>query len=170
MASLDVNSLFRRYRDELMRFLCRRVPSREDAADLMQESFLRVMRAAPAGEVRDAGAYLFATAARLALDHHRHRRVARPEEDDAVLGSLPDPTPTPDMVAADRQELARAAAAIAKLPERTRIAFEMHRLGGRTQTEIARELGVSVTVVWRMIHEAYAALRAALQEPPEGRP
>ncbi|MGQ9368210.1 RNA polymerase sigma factor [Azospirillum sp. ST 5-10] len=169
MATLDVNGLFRRYRDDLMRYLCRRVPCREDAADLVQECFMRLMRGAPAAvEVKDAGAYLFTTAARLAIDHHRHGRVARPAADgDAVLAGLPAPAPSPETAAADREELARAMAAIAALPERTRRAFEMHRLGGRTQTEIARELGVSVTVVWRMIHDGYAALRQALNEAPE---
>lgn len=166
-ATLDINGLFRRHRADLMRFLRRRVGCREDAADLVQECFVRLMGGASAAtEVKDGAAYLFATAARLAIDHHRHASVARPAEDsDTVLGTMPAPAASPESTAAGRQDLARAMAALATLPDRTRLAFEMHRLEGRTQTEIAREMGVSVTVVWRMIHDGYAVLRAALSEP-----
>jgi RNA polymerase sigma-70 factor (ECF subfamily) len=168
LASLDINWLFRRHGADLLRFLRRRVDCPEAAADIAQESFARLLRAAPSGELADPRAYLFTAAANLALDHRRHQRVSRVADDsDAALAALPDSAPSPETIAADRERLARAMAAMAELPERTRIAFEMHRLGGMTQTEIARELGVSVTVVWRMIHAAYAHLRDRLREADE---
>jgi RNA polymerase sigma-70 factor (ECF subfamily) len=165
LAPIDLALLFRRYQDDLLRFLMRRVSCPETAADIAQESFLRLMRPAASGQVRDVRAFLFTTAANLARDHHRHARIARTIDDgDDFLASTPDPAPAADVQAIDRERLARARDAMAALPERTRIAFEMHRLGGYTQTEIAREMGVSVTLVWRMVHQAYAQLRTALRD------
>lgn len=164
MASIDFNGLFRRYAVELLGFTRRRVSSPEVAADLVQEAFVRVMRHPQPQELRDPRAYLFTTAANLALDHGRHARVARPADDsDAALRELVDPGPDPERAAAARQELALVQAALERLPERTRRVFEMSRFGGLSQPEIARALGVSTTLVWRMIHEAYAQLRDALR-------
>jgi RNA polymerase sigma-70 factor (ECF subfamily) len=46
-------------------------------------------------------------------------------------------------------------AALAELPERTRKAFELHRLDERTISDIAQELGLSTTRTWTLIREAY---------------
>ena len=59
-----------------------------------------------------------------------------------------------------RVALARA---LAQLPERTRAAFELHRLGGKTQREVAADLGISTTLVNFMIRDAMACCRDALR-------
>lgn len=164
LAAIDFNGLFRRHAEDLLRFTRRRVSSPDVAADLVQEAFLRIMRHPEPQQLRDPRAYLFTAAANLALDHGRHDRVARPaDESEAVLRDLADAAPDPERAAAARQELALVRAAIDSLPERTRVVFEMSRFGGLSQPEIARALGVSTTLVWRMIHEAYAHLRDALR-------
>lgn len=43
----------------------------------------------------------------------------------------------------------------ASVPERTRQAFEMHRLGERTIAEIGEELGISTSRAWALIRDAY---------------
>lgn len=163
---LDLEGLFRRYREDLLRFIRRRVSSPEVAADLAQEAFVRVMRHPQPQELRDPRAYLFTTAANLVLDHGRHQRLARTTDD--ALDDVPDTAPDSERVIAARQELALVQAALEKLPQRTRLAFEMHRLGGMSQPAIARQLGVSTTVVWRMVQDAYAQLRDALRDSGDG--
>jgi len=163
VSTADLRSLFYVHRADLLRFLTCRVGCADTAADLAQESFLRLLRLGPSLQMNDARAYLFTAAANLARDHLRHERLARPADNgEDVLAAMPDPAPSAEREAIARAELARARVLLAELPERTRIAFEMHRLGGYSQTEIAAHLGVSVTLVWRMIHKAYGHLRTAL--------
>ncbi len=62
----------------------------------------------------------------------------------------------------DRQALCALAGALSELPERTQRAFEMCRLQGMTQKEIASELGVSPTLVNFMVRDACIHCRAKL--------
>lgn len=164
----DFDGLFRRYAADLLRFTRRRVASPEIAADLVQEAFVRVMRQPDNQEMRDTRAYLFTTAAHLALDQRRRDRVVPLAAENASELDVIDPTPDAERALVARQELARVEAALAALPARTRMVFEMHRMGGLSQPEIARRLGVSTTLVWRMIQQAYAHLRDALREGDGG--
>jgi RNA polymerase sigma-70 factor (ECF subfamily) len=43
---------------------------------------------------------------------------------------------------------------MAQLPERTRIAFEMHRLGGCTLQQVANHLGISIGLVHQLVRTA----------------
>ncbi len=53
--------------------------------------------------------------------------------------------------------------AFAELPERVRIAVEMHRFGGARLREIAAELGVSVTVAHELVVTGVAHCRSRLR-------
>lgn len=61
-----------------------------------------------------------------------------------ATASCPDAGPSPEAVVLHRDDYARVAAAMAELPERTRIALEMHRFGGAKLREIAAFLGISL--------------------------
>ncbi|MNT67621.1 extracytoplasmic-function sigma-70 factor [compost metagenome] len=54
------------------------------------------------------------------------------------------------------------AGALAELPERTRRAFEMHRIHGMKQKDIAQALGVSTALVNGMIRDAMLRCREVL--------
>ncbi len=63
-------------------------------------------------------------------------------------------TKTPETLVSDQQVLERVSEVLADLPERTRYAFEMCRIHGMKQNEIARILGVSPALAHAMISEA----------------
>ena len=73
----DFDALFRLCAKDLMAFLRRRVASAEVASDLAQEAFYRLMRSDAKTAPDDARAYLFRTAANLAIDHRRLFQLAR---------------------------------------------------------------------------------------------
>ncbi|NVO13941.1 MAG: sigma-70 family RNA polymerase sigma factor [Rhodoplanes sp.] len=159
----DLALVFASERGRLERLIGRIIGDRHVAEDLVQEAFLKVSRAAVIMTVDDHRGYLVQTARNLALDHRRRMRVMRPAEDsDAEFRLLADAAPTPETMVADRQALAVAMAALRRLPVRTRRAFEMHRLDGRTMADISAELGVSVSLVCKLVHEAYTAVRDEL--------
>ena len=67
--------LFNKYRGALLRHLERLVHSREDAAELVQETYLRVLSRIQTSRFEAAArAYLFHTATNLARDHFRRQR------------------------------------------------------------------------------------------------
>lgn len=130
------------------------------AEDAVQEAWLRFVGA---GEVEGRGrnpilhpvAYLYRIVRNIAMDWDRHRALSRiTDVDDDALQALPAATPTPEQEAIDRDELRVVAEALDELPERTRIAFEMHRMAGQSLQEVADHLGVSVTLVHQMVRKA----------------
>ncbi|MBK5959303.1 RNA polymerase subunit sigma-24 [Rhodoplanes elegans] len=157
----DIQTLFRRHADGIRRSLMRRGLPRETAADITQDTFLRVLAALPADgtENHNPKAYLYQVSRNLGLNHLRRERLAGLVDlPDAVVAEISDPAPTPETIACDRAQLARVAAALDALPERTRRAFELHRIGGLTIAEVAREIGLSTTRTWALVHEAYRHL------------
>ncbi len=80
------------------------------------------------------------------------------------LFALRDPTPSAERAVIDREKLAMAISILAKLPERTRQAFEMHRLGEQTLAEIALSLGVSTAHAGRLVMQGYCAVRDGIRE------
>ena len=159
---------------ELLRFLSKRLGSPSLAADLAHELYLKLRSTTDLPPVRDRRAYLFVMAANLATDHVRvekRRREIR-EEADGVLWHRSDEL-TPERHALGRAELAYLKKEIAKLDPRCRQAFYLSRYQGKSQAEIAEELGVGLTTVYKDLKAAMAALVAARRRfhgaQPEGR-
>lgn len=155
-----LHDVFRRHAREIDRFLRNRGHSPETAADLTQDAFLRVMTATEDRAIENPRAYLHHVARNLSIDTARREgRLRRTEVHDGDSAAVADLAPDSERIVADRQLLAIAEAALAELPERTRYAFEAHRMGERTIAEIAGELGLSTTRTWTLIRNAYLHLR-----------
>ncbi|OJW73707.1 MAG: hypothetical protein BGO57_14945 [Sphingomonadales bacterium 63-6] len=67
-----------------------------------------------------------------------------------------DPSPLADATLIGREELARFQQALELLPERQRIAVEMHRLGNYKLREIADRFGVSVAYAQELVAKGMA--------------
>ena len=119
-------------------------PTFPDMDDLVQESYVRLLRAREAGKVTHAKAYLFTTARNAALDFFRRRRIVSIEtvgdmQDSLVLDDRPG---VADAISR-QQELDLLAEAIRDLPERCRQTLTLRLLYGLSHKEIAAELSVS---------------------------
>ena len=80
-ARLFLASLFTKYRGALFRYLAQLVPTTEDAAELVQESYARLLRQNTVSRLEAvARTYLFHTAANLARDHFRRRHTRRADQ------------------------------------------------------------------------------------------
>ncbi len=80
------------------------------------------------------------------------------ELSEEIAAQVADPFPDPEAVVYSRQCLAQTAAALATLPDRTRKAFELHRLSGLTIVQVAEQLDLSTTRTWVLIRDAYRHL------------
>jgi RNA polymerase sigma-70 factor, ECF subfamily len=74
----DWSALYSSHARDIASFLLKLTGDREEASDLMQETFVRAMRSnTNAGELHSARAWLYRIAANLAHDHHRRTAVLR---------------------------------------------------------------------------------------------
>lgn len=166
--SLVQISVFVRYYRELLRFLQGSVKDREMAADLAQESYARVLAVQRSGEaIAEPRALLYRTARNLVIDQHRRDAVRgqhAPLDDDSAFEqaaqTLAAPAACePEVAAMSSQTVDALLAAIGELPLRCREAFILYKFDGLPQADIARRMGISVTMVERHIQRGMQACR-----------
>lgn len=122
----DIQNLFRKHAREINRFLRHRGHSPETAADLTQDTFLRILAAVPKDGTVDHNpkAYLYQVSRNLSINFARRERLANAVDlSEEAIAQLADPAPSPETVIYDRQRLKLVELALGELPERTRIAF-----------------------------------------------
>lgn len=142
----------------LLRLMIARLGNAAEAEDVMQDLWLKLEQL-PAQQLTSPEAYLFRVAANLAADRRlsQARAVAR---DGLWLSAQPGAEEFPDAEAAmiARDRLAQVEAAIAAMPERMSAALRMFRVDRRPQKEIARELGITVSGVEKLLKRAQRQL------------
>jgi RNA polymerase sigma factor (sigma-70 family) len=143
-------AVYLRQWSQLRTLLKRNVGSHELADDAMQETWLRLarMEAQPAG-VQDRQAYILRLALNVAIDliRRERRHTSRCVSDEALLQTIADACPSPEVFTVDRDQLRQLAAALTKLPAKPCAALLMSRCDGLTHAEIARKLNVSERAV-----------------------
>ncbi len=166
-----LRELTERYGASLERFLQRKLDNPADAAEVAQEAYLRLYRLEYPDQLDNARAFLFQVASNLAIDQLRRRQLhykyLRAERPDMVEGELPDTltdTASPEKILSAQEKLARIYAAVDALPDKCRQAFLLHRTAGLSYSDIAKELGVSVSSVEKYILQALKHCRIALSE------
>ena len=158
-------ALFMNHRGALVNYASGIVGDSAQAEEVVQEAWLRYGAATLGRRLEEPVGYLYRVVRNLALDRRRRLNL----EDHHTAGqanslaeSLADAAPSPEDEAIARQELQRVIAAMAELPERTRVALEMHRFGGCTLREIARHLGVSVSMAQVLVVQGIKHCQRAL--------
>lgn len=153
-----MHNLFLRHAKGIAHSLRRRGMDAETAADLTQDTFLKVLASPPSetAQTHNPKAYLYRAARNLGIDHGRRERVlVRVDLSDENFEAIADPSPSVETIVYDRQKLRLVEAALAELPRRVREAFELHRMGGLTIAEVASRLEMSMTRTWVLIRDAY---------------
>lgn len=151
----DAASLHRRLRDLygehhgwLVDWLRRRLGCPHDAADVAQDTFLRVL-GKPAQEiegVRELRGWLATIARGLVIDQARRQAIERAYLD--ALAMFPEPVAvSPETRLLMIEALAQIDALLHGLGPKVRLAFLLSRLEGLTYPEIAGRLGVSLSSV-----------------------
>lgn len=162
-ARVELTGLFIAHRSQLRLAAMKIVGTQEQADDVVQDAYVKVVETAVALHAKQPLAYLFQLVRNLAIDRYRQSKLESryfAGEDEGM--HVPANGGTPEAVAVNKQQLRLVADALAKQPERTRRAFELHRLGGHTQREVADQLGVSATLVNFMLRDAMTSCRAAI--------
>lgn len=149
---------------DLFGFLSRRTGSACLAADLVHDLYFKLRQVKDVTSITNNRAYLFTMAANLATDHERvenRRRMILNEGGEAVWPTANDLGP--ECQALIDAELHFVIEEVAKLNKRPQEVFYLSRYQGKTQADIAAELGISITTVFKDLKVVMSRVAQARQ-------
>jgi RNA polymerase sigma factor (sigma-70 family) len=153
--AVAVSELFREHNRMLVGYLRSRLGSEQEAKEVAQEAYVRVLQLHEPGAPGLLRAYLFKTAANLAVDRLRHRRVRQRFEEQPQLfeelnttgGELGDPA---EQLLA-REQADQLLRILQELPTMCQQVMNLHRFEGISQRDAAVRLGISERMVRRYV-------------------
>ena len=155
-------TLYRRHRGALYRFVLRSIRQRGAAEELFQEVWIRVIEArsryAPQGRFTT---WLYTIAHNMLVDHWRKKGLTLVQLDDEPSVAAPD---NPARQAEARQSLARLMHALEALPAAQREAFLLHEEAGLSVAEIAAVTGAGEEAAKSRLRYAMTKLKAAVED------
>jgi len=154
--------LYSEHNQALIRFLMTRVDSEQEAQDVAHEAYVRMLQLDTRGAISYLSAYLFKTAANIAIDRIRRTQTGE-RVHQSVSRSLTEAAfPAPEHEIASRQELELIARSLEELPPKCRQAFYLHRIHDMSLDDIARELRVTKRMVHHYLLRAIVHCRSRL--------
>jgi len=158
----DFEQVFGEYHSAIYGYVLRLIGNAEDAADLTLASFEKALRAWPRRpadlQVRP---WLYRIATNTCLDELRHRRLIRWLPLDLFGGVTPHPVADddPEDAAVRAEEAKQVRQALARLPERYRVALLLRESQGLSCEEIGEALGISRSAAKVLLFRAREKLR-----------
>jgi RNA polymerase sigma-70 factor (ECF subfamily) len=158
-----VTRLFREHNQALISLLTLQLRSVQDAKEVAQESYVRLLQLDRPGAASLLRAYLFRIASNLAVDRLRQRNV-RYRSAAAVEAELFEELTVqddPERRTLAAEELSFVNRCLEELSPSCQHAFYLHRVQGMAVTQIAAELGVTERMVRHHLTRAltYCQLR-----------
>lgn len=135
----------RHYSSPLRRFFVNRISNPDDAEDLVQKVFMRLIQRSRGQPIEHVQRYLFQVATSVLYDERRHAQSHHRAEHDPIEESehLLHDEVTPERVLLCEESVARVVAALRELPERTREVYVMRAMRQRKFADIAARIGIS---------------------------
>lgn len=141
-----ITEYYEEYRQSVFFYICRRIENRDDAEDLTQDAFLRLLEYRMMIR-RDTLKYFLFTIVRNLLNDYLRRYYKRQEIDRYLYDTLPVTTVEPEsrMVADELRRL--ESRRVSALPEQRRKVYIMSRFQDKSADDIAEELNLSKRTV-----------------------
>ena len=156
-----VERLFAQHRGALQAFFYRRIKAKHDAADLVQEVYLRILRVKDADAIRNPEGYLYTVASNLVYEHSILNRRQAVSIDPEQLSAENEPgTPAGFEELFDLEtRVVRLREVLAQLPPKCRATVHLKYQHGLSYQEIAERLGVSPHMVQKYLGMALTHCR-----------
>jgi RNA polymerase sigma factor (sigma-70 family) len=163
----DVADIFGKYRHQLQRFIVKRVSSKEDSEDILQDVFYRLSKIdLEENPIQRVSSWLYAVARHLIIDRSRKQREeeiplwANAGDERSLVEELTqlildeDASPESDYTKALVWE--ELEVALSELPVEQRTVFELTELQGLSFKDISESTGVTVNTL--ISRKRYAVL------------
>ena len=158
-----IDRLFREHNESLLRFLQTRLHSAQEARDVAQEAYVRLLSLHEPGAVSYLRAFLFQTAANLALDRLRRGQVHSRATREPLFQDFIE-TRTPERQLKGVQNIERLEQLLHALPSKCRRAFLLNRCYGLDFDAVAEEMGLKSRMVRAYVVRALLYLRSKMDE------
>lgn len=163
-----VERLFREHNEALIRFLLTRLRSYQEAREVAQEAYVRLLSLHEPGAVSYLRAFLYKTAANLATDRLRREDVHERATELPLFREFADML-SPERHVAGAQEIQRLERLLDELPPKCRRAFVLSRFYGMDFPSVAREMGLKERMVRTYVVRALLYCRTRFDiESPKG--
>ncbi|MDP9901722.1 sigma-70 family RNA polymerase sigma factor [Variovorax ginsengisoli] len=158
----SLGEVFIANRAHLWRVARKIVNTADLADDVVQDAYLKLVDGPCMRHADRPIGYCCQVVRNMALDYCRRHRVEasyRTFDIDVEQLDMPATAATPDRMMCERQVICAIDKVLAGLAPRTRMVFELYRLEGLTQREIAQRLGCALGLVNGLIAEAAMAIK-----------
>lgn len=164
------DTLFDRYRRQLHAAVLARCADEQDAADILQESYIKAyLSLSRYNPAYTFGQWVYTIVRNLCIDYARRRRsTANTVSIDGPAASRSGPinppcdTPTPEERIISRQSSRQLDTLMERLPPRYRTMIELRFVGEYSYDEIAEQLSLPIGTVKTQIHRAREKLCALI--------
>jgi len=161
----NVDSFVRENQAELLNFFRHRLTQSQDAADLAQETWSRLMRYRQDQPPASLRSLLFTIARNVLKNHWRWsslHQIEQPTDFSALDVAYEQPGVERRWQA--RRYLEMLEATVAAMPDKRRTVFLLSRIEGLSNAEVAQRCGISVKMVEKHLAKAIVQCRAQVGE------
>ncbi len=165
--------IVQRYRPQIFNLIIRMVRTREEAEDLVQETFIKAFHSLPSFNAEYAfSTWLYKIAVNNCIDYFRKKRLKTTSIDTPIAAKdgdltreFPDEqTKGPDFGLIEEEHKNYIQAAIESLPAKYREAIVLRHVNDKSYEEISEELGVPIGTVKVRIFRAREMLKKKLRD------
>lgn len=148
-----IDQLYRDHQSWLHQWLRKKIGSNEHAADLVQDTFIKILQTRDElFGVKEPRAYLAVIARNLMIDQVRRKRIEQAylnelSQMEYILDTVPSPEDQLQIIQAIDQ-ICQALSAVSTKAQR---AFVLHYFEGLTHKEVAEQIGVSTKMIQKYL-------------------
>jgi RNA polymerase sigma factor (sigma-70 family) len=146
-----IERLFAQHRGALQSFFSRRIKSKFDSADLVQEVYARMLRVKDKDAIRNPEGYLYTVASNLVYEHAVLSQRQAVQADEAAMELRQDHGPGLDEIFDTQTRASRLSQVLRELSPKCRAVVYMKYQHGLSYQEIAGHLGLSAHMVQKYL-------------------
>jgi len=159
------SALYSQHHSWLQRWLRVKLGNANDADDLTQDTFTRILGRADLGALHEPRAFLTTVAKGVLVNWYQRQALERAYLE--ALAALPEPTAiSPEQRMLILETLHEIDAMLDALPPKVRQAFLMAQLDGMGYADIAVHLGLSLITIKRYMKQAFLQCLLAMEDAP----
>ena len=151
-----ISNLYSEHHGWLFGWLRRKLGCAQNAADLAQDTFTRILNARESvATLREPRAFLSTTARRLIIDQVRRKQIENAYlQELALTAQALEGFQSPEQILTTLEALEHIAFILEGMQDKVRQAFVLYYLDGLKQSEIARQLALSDRTVRKYLTQA----------------
>jgi RNA polymerase sigma-70 factor (ECF subfamily) len=158
----SLDALYKGYHSWLLSWLRRRLDCPQNAADMAQDTFVRLLTVGAYTVPREPRAFLATIARRLLVDRSRRQKLEQAYREELERhAEYMEQAPSPEQVLAAVQALEQIARGLSRMSARAQQAFILRHLEGYSHVQIAEQLRVSIKSVQKYLVQALLHCHAA---------